>query len=71
MKQDEMMLNVKNLKKYFPIHAGLLRRVVGYVRAVDGIDLFIRRGRDRRARRRKAAAARLLSAALLPTAGSY
>lgn len=44
MKQDEMMLNVKNLKKYFPIHAGLLRRVVGYVRAVDGIDLFIRRG---------------------------
>lgn len=44
MKQDEVMLNVKNLKKYFPIHAGLLRRVVGYVRAVDGIDLFIRRG---------------------------
>ena len=36
MKQDEMMLNVKNLKKYFPIHAGLLRRVVGYVRAWMG-----------------------------------
>ncbi|NLY51520.1 MAG: ABC transporter ATP-binding protein [Firmicutes bacterium] len=44
MNQNEVMLNVKNLKKYYPIHAGLLRRVVGYVRAVDGIDLFIRQG---------------------------
>ncbi|HHV94027.1 MAG TPA: ATP-binding cassette domain-containing protein [Firmicutes bacterium] len=41
---NEVILNVRNLKKYYPIQAGLLRRVVGYVKAVDGIDLFIRRG---------------------------
>jgi peptide/nickel transport system ATP-binding protein len=35
---------VKGLKKHFPIHGGLLRRVVGQVKAVDGIDFFIRKG---------------------------
>ena len=38
------LLEVRGLKKYFPIHGGLLRNVQGYVKAVDGIDLFIRRG---------------------------
>ncbi|NLJ24197.1 MAG: ATP-binding cassette domain-containing protein [Firmicutes bacterium] len=44
MRQDEIILNVRNLKKYYPIHAGLFRRIVGHVRAVDGIDFFVRRG---------------------------
>jgi peptide/nickel transport system ATP-binding protein len=39
-----ILLTVRGLKKYFPIHGGLLRRVTGYVRAVDGIDLWIREG---------------------------
>ena len=30
---------------HFPIHAGVLRRVVGYVKAVDGVDLAIATGR--------------------------
>ena len=38
------LLEVKNLKKYFPIRKGLLRRVVGQVRAVDGVSFSIRKG---------------------------
>lgn len=43
-KQNEILLEVKNLKKYFPITRGVFRRVVGYVKAVDRVDLFIRQG---------------------------
>ena len=32
------------MKKYFPIRKGVLRSVVGHVKAVDGIDLSIRQG---------------------------
>src|SRR3979490_410652 len=39
-----MILDVVALKKYFPIRRGLLRRVVGQVRAVDGVSFSIRRG---------------------------
>jgi oligopeptide/dipeptide ABC transporter ATP-binding protein len=41
---SDVLLEVKNLKKYFPIRKGLFSRVVGHVKAVDGVDLFIRRG---------------------------
>jgi len=40
----DVLLEVKGLKKYFPIHKGLLRKVAGHVRAVDGVDFFIRQG---------------------------
>jgi len=39
-----VLLEVRNLKKYFPIQKGFLRRVVGHVRAVDGVSFFIREG---------------------------
>jgi peptide/nickel transport system ATP-binding protein len=39
-----ILLDVQDLKMHFPIRRGLLRRVVGYVRAVDGVNLFIREG---------------------------
>jgi len=39
-----ILLEVRNLKKYFPIQRGFFRRVVGHVRAVDGVDFFIREG---------------------------
>jgi peptide/nickel transport system ATP-binding protein len=42
--QKPILLEVKDLKKYFPIQKGLLRRTVGHVRAVDGVDFFIREG---------------------------
>jgi oligopeptide transport system ATP-binding protein len=40
----EYLLETKNLKMHFPIKAGLLQRTVGHVKAVDGVDLQIRRG---------------------------
>lgn len=39
---DNVILEVKNLRKYFPIERGFFRRVVGHVKAVDGVDLFLR-----------------------------
>jgi oligopeptide/dipeptide ABC transporter ATP-binding protein len=39
-----ILLEVKNLKKHFPIQKGFLRRVIGHVRAVDGVSFFIREG---------------------------
>ena len=41
---DDIVMEVKDLKKYFPIRAGMFGRVVGHVRAVDGVSFRIRRG---------------------------
>src|SRR5947209_16513863 len=41
---DDLLLEVKGLKKHFPIQGGLLRRVVGQVKAVDGVDFYIKKG---------------------------
>ncbi|HEV2640427.1 MAG TPA: dipeptide ABC transporter ATP-binding protein [Actinocrinis sp.] len=40
----DALLSVTGLQKHFPIKRGLLRRTVGAVKAVDGIDLSIRSG---------------------------
>jgi len=40
--EDNIILEVKGLKQYFPIYQGLLQRVVGHVKSVDGVDLAIR-----------------------------
>ncbi len=42
--KNEFVLEVENLKQYFPIKAGLIQHVVGYVKAVDGISFKIKRG---------------------------
>lgn len=42
---DENLLEVTGLKVHFPIRKGVFKRTVGHVRAVDGIDLSIGRGR--------------------------
>jgi len=36
--------SIRGMKKHFPIKEGVLQRVVGQVKAVDGVDLDIRRG---------------------------
>jgi peptide/nickel transport system ATP-binding protein len=41
---DSPLLEVRGLKKYFPIHKGLARKVVNYVRAVDDVSFFVREG---------------------------
>jgi len=40
----EPILEVKELKKYFPIYGGILQKTVGYVKAVDGVSFTINRG---------------------------
>jgi len=42
--EGETILEIKNLKTWYPIRKGVFKRVRGYVRAVDGIDLTVRRG---------------------------
>ncbi|MBW2146516.1 MAG: dipeptide ABC transporter ATP-binding protein [Deltaproteobacteria bacterium] len=44
MERNGILIEVKNLKKYFPISGGIFSRTVGWVKAVDGVDLFVRRG---------------------------
>jgi len=41
---DNILLEVKELKKHFPITGGLMRKVVGYVKAVDGVSFYIKEG---------------------------
>ncbi len=42
---DNVLLEVKNLKLHFPVEEGLLfKKVVGHIRAVDGIDFSIQKG---------------------------
>ena len=44
MTAEDILLEVKNLKKYFPVRKGVFRRIVGQVKAVDDIDLYIKKG---------------------------
>ncbi|MCD4823645.1 MAG: ABC transporter ATP-binding protein [Phycisphaerae bacterium] len=44
VEQSDNILTVRNLRTYFPIRKGFFRRVVGHVKAVDGIDLHVARG---------------------------
>lgn len=41
---EDLLLDVRGLKKYFPIQKGLLRRTVGYVKAVDDVNFYVRKG---------------------------
>lgn len=42
--ENNILLEVTGLKKYFPIKAGFLQRTVGYVKAVDDVNFFVRSG---------------------------
>lgn len=42
--QGDPLLSVQNLKVWFPIKKGLIKRTVGHIKAVDGIDLELRPG---------------------------
>ena len=41
---EESLVQISDLKTWFPIKRGFFRRVVGHVKAVDGVSLEIRRG---------------------------
>lgn len=40
----QALLEIKDLKKYFPVQKGFLKRTVGYVKAVDGVSLSVATG---------------------------
>jgi ABC-type oligopeptide transport system ATPase subunit len=42
--EQPILLEVKNLKTWFPIRRGLLQRTVGHVKAVDDVSFYVRRG---------------------------
>ncbi len=42
--QTQHLLEIQNLKKFFPIKKGILRKTVGWVQAVDGVSLRIEKG---------------------------
>lgn len=42
--KTNLLLEVHNLKKYFPVRKGILRRVVAHVKAVDDVSFFINKG---------------------------
>ena len=44
MKENQLLLRVENLKKYFSIQKGIFRKVVGYVKAVDDVSFSINKG---------------------------
>lgn len=68
-----LLLEVKNLKKHFPIQRGFLRRTVGHVRAVDGVNFSIRKGETYglvgESGSGKTTTGRMLLRAIEPTAG--
>ena len=42
---NNVVLKIENLKKYFPVRRGFLQKVIGWVKAVDGVDFAIDQGR--------------------------
>jgi len=41
---NQPLLEVKNLKKYFPIKGGFFSKAIGYVYAVDGVSFYLHEG---------------------------
>jgi microcin C transport system ATP-binding protein len=41
---EPIVVEAKDLKVWFPIKRGVLRKVVGHIKAVDGVDVAIRKG---------------------------
>lgn len=42
--QSENLLEIQNLKTYYPVKGGFFKRTIGYVKAVDNISFEIKRG---------------------------
>jgi peptide/nickel transport system ATP-binding protein len=42
--KDELILDVVDLKKWYPVRRGVVRRSKGWVKAVDGVSLFVKKG---------------------------
>ena len=45
MMDNNTILNVQAIKKYFPVRRGFFQQVIGWIKAVDGVDFEIKRGK--------------------------
>lgn len=43
--ENDVLLRIRDLSLHFPIYRGVIGRQVGAIRAVDGVNLEVRRGR--------------------------
>jgi len=41
---QEQLLRVRGLRKYFPVRSGFLQRTIGFIKAVDGVDVAVLQG---------------------------
>ncbi len=44
VKNPQAVLEIENLKVYYPIRQGIFKRIVGHVKAVDGVTMTVNRG---------------------------
>jgi oligopeptide/dipeptide ABC transporter ATP-binding protein len=44
-RSDRIVLSVRGLKKFFPVRRGFLQKIIGWIKAVDGVDLEIGQGK--------------------------
>jgi len=42
--EESWLLEVRNMKKYFPVRKGIFKNVVGHIKAVDDVNLYIKEG---------------------------
>ena len=42
---NNTLLHVQAIKKYFPVRSGFLQQVIGWIKAVDGVDFEINQGK--------------------------
>jgi peptide/nickel transport system ATP-binding protein len=68
-----VLLDVRGLKKYFPIRRGILQKTIGHVKAVDDVTFFLNRGETLslvgESGCGKTTTARCILRAITPTAG--
>ena len=43
-KSDDVIFEVKNLKKHFPVYGGFFKKQVAAVKALDDVSLYIKKG---------------------------
>ena len=43
--QNNNLLEVQGLQKYFPVRRGFLQKTIGWIKAVDGVDFTIEKGK--------------------------
>ncbi|KIL40392.1 peptide ABC transporter ATP-binding protein [Gordoniibacillus kamchatkensis] len=41
---NDVILDIRHLKKYYPVYKGVFKKVTGHVKAVDDVSLYVRRG---------------------------